>query len=308
MDFKPTIILGVPRIFEKIYTKISQEIVKIPAGNKILSIISGSRRSIITKALKPLFSRKIRAVFGGRIRMIICGSATISEEVSWFFNNLDIAFLEGYGLTEASPVVSCSSINENKIGCVGKILNNVTYKISEDKELLISGDSVAKKYLSGDDYNSLLNGDWLHTGDLVSLDKEGYLSIIGRKKEIIVLSTGKKIVPTKIEETLEVSNLIEQAFVFGDGMKYICALIYPNRKYISENNGDSEPPGEDYINALIEKEISAQLIDFASYEKIKKFQCIDEPFSVENGMLTPTLKLKRLAINNHYGHLIKRFL
>ncbi len=330
-EVHPTIMTSVPRFFEKVYARVMESLEEgSPLKKKIfLWAIEVGKQALVYKQknlpLKGMLKRKhnlanklvyskLRERVGGRIRMFISGGAPLSREINEFFNAAGLTLLEGYGLTETSPVISVNRLDKFKIGSVGLPLPNVEVKIAEDGEILTRGPHVMKGYYKNEEETreTIEPDGWLHTGDIGYLDKEGFLFITDRKKNIIVTSGGKNVAPQAIENLLITSRYIEQSVVIGDKRKYCSALIVPNmdnlkafakEKGISYANEDELLQKEE-IQVLIRQEIDNVSTDLASYETIKKFRLIKTPFSIEAGDLTPTLKVKRNVVEQKYKDLI----
>lgn len=314
MEEKPTIIIAVPRLYEKVYDKIILEVeknlIKKIIFNLALKIGEQANKKrdnfwkILYKQVDKIVFKKIKEKFGGRIRFFVCGGAPLPQKVGKFFYNMGILILEGYGLTETSPVISCNTdrLGCNKFGTAGKVLPSVKVKISESGEILVKGPSVTTGYFSHEKTKLAFTEDgWFKTGDLGELDKKGFLKIKGRIKEVIVLSTGKNVLPVPIEERLELCPYIKQAFVFGDEKKHIAAIFVLEKEVLKEKF----PELKDFINnekvrLLIDEELKRLQRDFAHFEQVRKYILISEPFTVENGLLTPTLKLRRHKILEKY--------
>jgi len=298
---KPTIILAVPRLYEKIYEKIIQTASKSALKKRLLSFginygkDKNNRNKFLYKILDKVIFSKIKASFGGHIRFFVSGGANLAPYLGEFFDSMGMPIIEGYGLTETSPVVCVNHFNTNKYGTVGPALKGVEVKLAVDGEVLVKGSLLMRGYYKdiAATKNAFDGDGWFKTGDLGHIDEDGCLTIIGRKKEILVLSTGKKIFPIPIEKALEKSEYIDQALVFGDGKKHIAALIVPTRQAIEEF--------KEGIEDKLQEIIKNQLLDFPLVEQVKKFVLITEPFTIENGFLTPTMKLRRPIILENYS-------
>ena len=298
---KPTIIIAVPRLYEKIYLAVKEKAEKSPV-KKVMFKISfdiGKRMepgTLLYTIADAIVFKKIKRAFGGNIRFFVSGAASLQQEIGEFFDALSIPVLEGYGLTETSPIVATNTVDKRKYGTIGRVLPNFEYKIISG-ELYVKGPSVFGGYYKNPEKTKEVFTDdgWFKTGDLVKEDKEGFISFDKRKKEIIVLSTGKNIGPAHLEEKMQMSPLINQAYVFGDEKKHVGALIVPEAEKIKDISKDK-------LTKIITQELDRFLNNqVASYEQIRKFVIIKEPFSVENGMLTPTLKLRRQKIEEVYA-------
>jgi long-chain acyl-CoA synthetase len=302
---KPTIVIAVPRLFEKIYEKVLENVKASPAKKAIFDIAFKLKKE---NKLYPLFDmlvfKKIRQNFGGEIRFFVSGGAGLPAKLGRFFDRVGMVILEGYGLTETSPVIAVNRLDAYRFGTVGIVLSNTEVKISDEGEILVKGPSVMEGYLRDEDNNEAFTKDgWFKTGDLGRFDTNGFLVVAGRKKDLIVLTTGKKLAPVPIEEALESSEFIEQAFVFGEARKHIGALIYPSYEKLAERlgiSGKEKIKKDPKMAELIAKEATRLTERFASYERIKKYIIIDKPFTIEGGEMTPTLKLRRHIIEENY--------
>ena len=300
-DAKPTIMTAVPRFYQNLYSKISMNFSKQKGFKKklISSTISlGIKKlnnenmslseKIIDFFCEKLVRRKINNQFGGRLKAFVSGGGALDQKIGEFLNSIGLSTLQGYGLTEASPVVSCNIPGKIKIETVGPPFKTNEVKIATDGEILVKGENVMLGYWNmKNETDEILRDGWLHTGDIGEITKEKNLKITDRKKEIIVNLGGDNISPSKIENLLCLDEKIKQSFVYGDKKNYLVALIVTesikNKKEI-----------ELFIENL-NKSLSV-------VEKIKKIKLINEEFTIENGMLTPTLKLKRKKILDKYKH------
>ena len=330
-EVKPTIMASVPRLFEKIYGKIIDSLEEgsplkkrlffwaIEVGKKVTE--HRQQNIPLPNGLKFKYSIATKLVFsklhervGGRIRFFVSGGAPLSKEIGEFFTAAGLLILEGYGLTETSPVITVNLLNKFRFGAVGFPLNNVEVKIAEDGEILTKGPHVMKGYYKDEESTkeAIDSAGWFHTGDIGHIDDDGMLVITDRKKNIIVTAGGKNIAPQYIENLLVTSRYIEQAVVIGDKRKYCSALIVPNMENIkkyAEEKGLIDIPDQELINnpeilKLIEGEVETVSKELASYETIKKFAFIDHLFTIESGELTPTLKVKRNVVEERYKNII----
>jgi long-chain acyl-CoA synthetase len=254
----------------------------------------------------------LRAAFGGCIRWLTCGGAPLATDVQAAYEEADLPMFPGYGLTETSPVISFNGPGHNKAGTVGPPLPGVEVQIAPDGEILTRGPHVMKGYWKqpAATHEALSDG-WFHTGDLGSLDADGYLSITGRKKEIIVLSNGKKVVPSAIEGLLTADHLIDQAAVGGDGRPFLSAVIVTCwvevRRLLSahyaqlSNMSNAELACRAEVRELLAERISSRLAEVAPWEHVRRFVIATEPFTVESGELTVSLKLRRQAVLDRYA-------
>ena len=296
---KPTIMTAVPRFYQNLYTKISLNFSKqkgmkkyfitnsILLGTKILNKEPLSiKKKFINFICEILVRRKIRKQFGGKLRAFVSGGGALDQRTGEFLNSIGLPTLQGYGLTEASPVVSCNIPGKIRIETVGPPFKTNKVKIAQDGEILVKGENVMLGYWNmKKETDEIIKDGWLHTGDIGEITKEGNLKITDRKKDIIVNLGGDNISPTKIENLLSLNEKIKQSLVYGDKKTYLVALIVTD---IYEN--------EKEIQLYIEKLNN----NLSIIEKIKKFKLIKEEFTIENGMLTPTLKLKRKKILDKY--------
>ncbi len=296
---KPTIMTAVPRFYQNLYSKISINFSKQTGLKKKLissTILLGIKRlnnenmslreKILNYLCEKLVRRKIKNQFGGNLKAFVSGGGALDQKIGEFLNSIGLPTLQGYGLTEASPVVSCNIPEKIKIDTVGPPFKTNEVKIAQDGEILVKGENVMLGYWNmKKETDDILKNGWLHTGDIGEITKEGNLKITDRKKEIIVNSGGDNISPSKIENLLCLDDKIKQSFVYGDKKTYLVALIVSD----SEKN---EKEIELYIDDL-NKNLSL-------IERVKKIKLINEEFTIENGMLTPTLKLKRKKILEKY--------
>ena len=296
---KPTIMTAVPRFYQNLFTKISMNFDKQRGFKKKLinstlnlgkKIIRKHKLSLIEKVInfvcEKLVREKIRKQFGGNLQAFVSGGGALDKNIGEFLNSIGLPTLQGYGLTEASPVVSCNLPNLVKVETVGPPFRTNEVKIASDGEILVRGENVMIGYWNlKEETKKIIKDGWLHTGDIGEFDENNYLKITDRKKDIIVNLGGDNISPSKIENILCLNENIKQSFIYGDKKNYLVALIVCEPKTSYEK-----------IKLIIEK-INKNL---TLIEKIKKFVLIYEEFTIENGMLTPTLKLKRKEIIKNY--------
>ena len=238
--------------------------------------------------MDKIVRKKIKSQFGGELKTFVSGGGALDKEVGIFLNAIGLPTLQGYGLTETSPVVSCNPIHDIRVETVGPPFKGNEVKIALDGEILVKGENVMLGYWNNqEETNKVLKDGWLHTGD-IGIFENGYLKITDRKKDILITPGGDNISPVKIENELLNSKLIDQVIVYGDNKPYLVALLV-----LSDENTNA-------TNDQIEKEIENINKNLSKIENIKKFFTIKEKFSIENGMLTPTLKLKRYKIVKKY--------
>tara|TARA_A100001015_G_scaffold238343_1_gene271308 strand:- start:174 stop:1850 length:1677 start_codon:yes stop_codon:yes gene_type:complete len=296
---KPTIMTAVPRFYQNLYTKINMNFEKQVSLKKLLiyqtlnlgkKILKKEKlnfgEKIVNFFCEKLVRKKIRNQFGGNLQTFVSGGGALDRNIGEFLNAIGLPTLQGYGLTEASPVVSCNLPGLVKVETVGPPFKSNKVKIADDGEILVKGENVMLRYWNlKEETEKVIKDGWLHTGDIGELDKNNYLKITDRKKDIIVNLGGENISPSKIENILCLNEFIKQSFVYGDKKNYLVALIVVEKEINKEN-----------IKIIIEN-INKNL---TTIEKIKKFVLINEEFTIKNGMLTPTLKLKRKEIIKNY--------
>ena len=296
---QPTIMTAVPRFYQNLYSKISLNLSKQKGLKKKLieSTINlgiknlnkeelNFKEKIIDFFCEKLVRRKIKKQFGGKLKAFVSGGGALDKKIGEFLNSIGLPTLQGYGLTETSPVVSCNIPGKIKIETVGPPFKTNEVKIADDGEILVKGENVMLGYWNmKKETDEILKDGWLHTGDIGEFTNEGNLKITDRKKEIIVNLGGDNISPTKIENLLCLNEKIKQCFVYGDKKTYLVALI------VSENEKNKKEI--EYYLEKLNKSLSL-------VEKVKKFKLINDEFTIENGMLTPTLKLKRKKILENY--------
>ena len=321
-ESKPHIMCAVPRFYETLYSKIStglknQNFIKralfsktIELGKKIynnqkLSKIELSINSILDKLVR----KKVKGRFGGEIRCLVSGGSALNFEVGIYLSALGLPLLQGYGQTETAPVVSTNPISKIKIDTVGIPLTGVDVKIAEDGEILVKGENVMNGYWNDPEATSktLIEG-WIHTGDVGEIDEEGYIKITDRKKDIIVNSGGDNISPSRIQEKLEFEPEIEQSMIYGDYKNFLVAIIVPNEEYIKswakDNNKDAnliKLSGDKDLHSYFSKIIERVNNKLSTIEKVRKFIIAKESFTVDNKMMTPTMKVRRFQIIGKYG-------
>lgn len=329
----PTVLLAVPRVLEKAHaaarwkieghSKRKQALVR----NAIRGLNERANRRYRGERVSPwlalkcalydrLVAKKFRDAAGGRLRIIVSGGASLDKRIAKILFVVGFNVLEGYGMTEASPVIACSPVDGIRIGTVGTPLDGVEVKIGKSDEILVRGPGVMRGYLGRPEETAeALDSDgWLHSGDQGKLDVDGYLSITGRLKDLIVTSYGKNISPRPIEEKITRSKYVAQVMVCGDNRKYLVALVVPEREVIEQYARDNDIAFEDYaallgtdgIRELISGEIDRVNKTSPSYEQVRGFEVLSEAFTLENGMLTPTLKPRRGRISMIHEELIER--
>jgi long-chain acyl-CoA synthetase len=325
MEVHPTYLPSVPRIFEKIYTLVTSngdpEQIKaaVGVGLKVRALqaagqeVPAELQAHYDAAEEALF-KNVRGAFGGQLKQANTGAAPIAKEILEFFYACGVPVMEGYGMTETATVATTQSIEEHRLGSVGKALPGSEIRIAEDGEVLIKGPNIFGGYYKNEDasFGTIVDG-WLHTGDLGSLDEDGFLFITGRKKDIIITAGGKNLTPANIENDLKQSRWISQAVMYGDRRPYPVALITLDPEEIvhfAKEHGLSEDPAElandPKVHELIQGILDEANQKYAQVEQVKKFAILDHDLSQETGELTPTLKVKRNVVNEKYADLFEK--
>ena len=301
-EAKPTIMTAVPRFYQNLYNKINTNLKKqtgfkaklieatLRLGKKkLLNQKMTFSEKLLNFMVEILVRKKIKKQFGGKLKAFVSGGGALDKEIGEFLNSVGLPTLQGYGLTETSPVVSCNPIHKIKVETVGPPFRGNQVKIADDGEILVKGENVMLGYWNKKkETDEVIIDGWLHTGDIGEIDPEdGYLKITDRKKDIIVSAGGDNISPAKIENIITNEPEIDQCMVYGDKKNYLVALIVPSKDFLKE---------KEQINNVIEK-INKKL---TLLEKIKRIQLIDENFSIENGLMTPTMKVKRKKVTEKY--------
>ncbi|MEA3301823.1 MAG: long-chain fatty acid--CoA ligase [Pseudomonadota bacterium] len=319
---KPTVMIAVPRIFERIYSKLSAKLALEPALKQKLfrlAVDSGWARfqqqqgvrpaGVKAQLLQPLLDRlvgaKVRGRFGGRLRFAVCGGAALSPQISRLFIGLGIPVIQGYGLTEHSPTLSVNRVEDNIPASIGRVMPGMEVVIGEEDEIVARSPSVMLGYWNNEQASAeVIDQDgWLHTGDKGRFDDKGHLYITGRLKEILVLSNGEKVPPADIELAIATRAVINEVLLIGDARPYLSALIVPEMDELGKLaktlgitiTGSALLQDSQMINHLLTI-VNHSLADFPGYARVQRIALIEDEWSVENGMLTPTLKLKRGVI------------
>jgi long-chain acyl-CoA synthetase len=321
---KPTAIIAVPRIFERVYARVQEQMksrspfarmlfnLALEVGFKEFEHRMGRRGwspdLLLHPLLHKLVSSKILAKLGGRLRVAVSGGAAISPEIARVFLGLGLPMLQGYGLTETSPVISVNPLGNIKPESVGVPLRGVSVRIGEQDELLVKTPGMMLGYWNNHSATAQMidQEGWLHTGDQARIDADGHLHITGRIKDILVLSNGEKIPPSDMEMAIALDPLVEQVMVVGEGKPYLGALVVLNADLwngmAAEFDLDpslEESLGDQRVEGVVLKRIRSQLKDFPGYAKIRRVALLLEPWTIENDLLTPTLKVKRQRVLTH---------
>lgn len=329
-EVRPTIMVSVPRLYEKIYSAVLEQIEKASSVTQWIfdwSIKIGTNYSYkklekrwidpMTKSFQMLADRlvlhKIRDVMGGPKNFMSAGGASLSKEIETFFFAAGLLICQGYGLTESSPLITANTPNALKFGSVGRPGIECQIRIADNGEILAKGPNIMLGYYKNPEATAeTIKEGWLHTGDVGFIDNEGFLHITDRIKDLIITSGGKNIAPQRIETLIGQDFYIEQMVAIGEGRKFISALIVPNfealEKWAANQNiqwtNHSELISHGEVIHFYNERIQKQSGDLGNYEKVKKFTLLPEPFSMENGEITPSLKIKRKAINEKYRNVI----
>jgi long-chain acyl-CoA synthetase len=326
---RPTVCVSVPRIFEKIYAglqakaadaslpvraltfwalDVANRVGRLKEGGNEVPLLLGLRYAVADR----LVYARVRRLFGGRVRLFVSGGAPLDADLAVFFNTIGIPVLEGYGLTETSPVVTCNTFEHRKAGTVGRPIPGVEVRIGEDGEILVRGPNVFQGYYKDEEATreAISEGGWFHTGDIGEFDSEGMLVITDRKKDLIVTAGGKNVAPQKVEGILKRDKYIAEAMLYGDRRPFITALVVPDFGWIGRYAQWKEisykdrcelvknPRIVDFIARRIDK--MQEEAHLAPYETVKKFVLLDHEFSPREGEVTPTMKIRRKQITEHY--------
>lgn len=321
---RPTLMTAVPRVFEKLYGRIHETVAHASAIRQAIfrwAVSVSLRRSARVRNGLPigalleledrlaneLVFRKIRGATGGRLRLIVSGSAPLPRMIAEFFDAVGLPILEGYGLTEASPALTVNPVDRPKFGTVGRALPGVELRIGEDGEILARGPNIMRGYYNRPEATrAVLEADgWLHTGDIGFLDREGYLTITDRKKDLIITSSGKSVAPQPIENALKRHPLVAEAILLGDRRKFIAALLVPDfpaleRRLAAVGGMRDALVARADVVALFQEAVDAVNATLAPFETIKRFALLPSEFTVAGGEFTPTLKVKRRVVEERW--------
>ncbi len=332
LEIHPTIVTTVPRLFERIQSRLQKQIdSSSPARKKIFywavevgrKHIAARKKGIISPLLKTQYAiadklvfQKLRDRTGGRMKFFVSGGAALPRALGEFFESVGISIIEGYGLTETSPVLCANRLDDYEFGTVGKPIPGVSIKIAADGEILAKGPNIMQGYFNNKEATEeVIDRDgWFHTGDIGVFNAKGMLMITDRKKHLFVSSGGKNIAPQPIENLFLQSKYIDQFVLIGDRRMFLTALIVPDfdalQEYADRNkipySNSAELSGIPEIYSLIEKDIQVLQKDLANFERVRKFALLDHPFSIEDGEITPTLKIKRKVVEHRYSHVIEK--
>ena len=305
-EIKPTMMTTVPRLLEKIYNKIEAKQTSLPFSKKIIAAIAiyyakktpewWYKNCFVRKLFAKLIYSKILTILGGRIKMMICGGAPLDSKLALFYKNIGLNLLEGYGLTEASPVIAANNLQNNKFASVGKLFPSVKVKIAENQEILVKGPNVMQGYYKDvSNTKEAIKDGWLYTGDMGRIDESGYLYVTGRIKELQKTSNGKYVATARLESALKELVYIDEVVIIADRRKFVSAIIFPDFDYIKENKIKLKD-----LKANIQEEILKINRNFNHWEEIQKFIIAKISPSIENAQLTPSMKIRRHKILEDY--------
>jgi long-chain acyl-CoA synthetase len=333
---QPTIMTVVPRVLEKVFIKMKNGVDEAPFLKRIIGRLAfsyakkqnpdiykhkfykyGKKRPLTYKILDHLVYKKLRSAMGGKLKMIICGGAALNIDLEKFYQNIGINLYVGYGATESSPVISANCRRHHKTGSVGKPFPGVKVKISQDKELLAKGENIMRGYHNSPEKTAqAIKDGWLLTGDLAQIDQDGFIKIIGRKKEMFKTTNGKYVSPVPIEQKLNSSwQLICESLIIAEGRKFVSCLLFvdfDNIERYKKKIGLQKLKNEDFLNSDFVKQRTEKLIhkvnqDLNHWEKIQKFHLVKKPISIKTGELTPSMKLRRNFVEEKFKDIIEGF-
>ncbi len=332
LEIHPTIVTTVPRLFERIQSRLQKQIdSSSPARKRIFfwavdvgrRYVAAQKKGAVSSMMKTqhaiadkLVFQKLRERTGGRMKFFVSGGAALPRALGEFFESVGITIIEGYGLTETSPVLCANRLDDYDFGTVGKPIPGVSIKIADDGEILAKGPNIMQGYFNSKEATEeVIDRDgWFHTGDIGVFNAKGMLVITDRKKHLFVSSGGKNIAPQPIENLFLQSKYIDQFVLIGDRRMFLTALIVPDFDALQEYADRSKIPYKNpaelssvsEIHSLIEKDIQALQRDLANFERVRKFTLLDRPFSIEEGEITPTLKIKRKVVEHRYSDAIEK--
>lgn len=331
-EVRPTVVLCVPRLLEKIYARVKDRAAEagrskyallmwaISVGKLYAQHVTNKKRVAPVLSLKHKLASKLvfskwRAALGGRIRVIASGGAALPDEIAFIYIGAGMTVVQGYGLTETSPVIAAGMIEDNRVGTVGRPIRNVEVRIAEDGEIETRGPNVMRGYYNKpEETRAVLTEDgWFKTGDIGTLDADGFLRITDRKKELFKTSGGKYIAPQPIEQMIKGSRFVNQVVLVGDRHKFPAALIVPDweqlRAYAELKGLDARTPSElikhPRILNLFDRQVAAHTPNLAQFERVKRIALLEHELTIEGGELTPTLKVKRRVVDEKYRDVIE---
>jgi long-chain acyl-CoA synthetase len=309
LEVKPSVLITVPRMLEKVYANVQAQIQHAPSlVRSVLKRGLDGNAGLAFRLVDWMVYRKLRKGMGGRIRVIVSGGASLSSEIAHFYVRAGLPVHEGYGMTESSPVITANRFGANRPGTVGECIPGCEIRLAEDGELLVKGPNVMMGYYNApEETGKVLLDGWLRTGDIAEI-VDGYVRIIDRKKNILVLATGKNVAPQPIENAILTSPYISTAVVIGDGRKYVTCLLVPNFEGLQDvawRSGLTQDPDEWVKHPAVQQAIAQEVVRttqaFAAFERPKRAVLLRNQFSLETGELTPTLKVKNKMILEKFG-------
>jgi long-chain acyl-CoA synthetase len=324
-EVKPSLMTTVPRMLEKVYAKINEGAEK---SNFVRRIIAKKalesallkdvdrKKNFLDKLFDSLVYKKFRQAMGGNMRMIICGGSSLSNDMERFYRNIGIDLFCGYGLTESSPVLAANCEKFHKFATVGKKFTSVELKIASDGELLARGKNIMMGYHNRPEETAeMINDGWLKTGDLAQIDEEGFVKIVGRKKELFKTANGKYVSPVPIEQKLvQKLGFLIGAIIIAEGKKFVSALLFPDFEILEKTKKKLNFKGEDenfldsdVLSKFVEREVSKINKSLDHWQQIQKFQIAKASISIESGDITPSMKLKRNVLEEKYQNIISEF-
>ena len=325
-EIRPTLMTAVPRVLEKVFLRIKEgsqnavglkKILAITALNRALNKHPQNKKNIIDKFFDCLIYKKFRDGLGGRMKMVICGGSALSEDMERFYHNINVHLFCGYGLTEASPVLTTNCPKANKFATIGRAFPLIELKIAEDGELMARGPNIMRGYHNQPEKTrEAIENGWLKTGDLAQIDQDGFVKIIGRKKELFKNANGKYIRPIPIEQKLvQELGFILGAIIIAEARKFTAALLFADFDILpkfKEKFGKKEATNEEFLKSdilqqFVEKKIQKINENLDHWEQIKKFYIVTDEISVESGGITPSMKLKRSFLEEKYKDVIDGF-
>jgi long-chain acyl-CoA synthetase len=331
-EVKPTIFVGVPRIFEKIFARVKEKTAEkgkldlaflnwsVEIGKQYARLLTRHQKIPTWLALKhkladKLIFSKMRQALGGRIRLLVSGGAALPEELALIYIGAGLPIVQGYGLTETSPVITAGVVEDNRVGTVGKPIRNVEVRIASDGEIETRGPQVMRGYYNKpEETRAVFTADgWFKTGDIGALDEDGFLRITDRKKELFKTSGGKYIAPQPIEQLIKGSRFVNQVVLVGNGRKFPAALIVPDWESLESyaqlkgiKGTHAELCRHPRIIDLMERQIAGFTPELAQYERVKKVALLEKELTIDGGELTPTMKVKRRVVDEKYRETIDR--
>ncbi len=320
---KPTILISVPRIYERVYARITDQVQQKSViaqklfnythriGYKVFCHKQGTESWSVSFLLHPLLdaliARKIREKLGGRLKFAVAGGAAFSKDMNAFFIGMGVNVVQGYGMTESSPVISANRVDNNIVGSVGPAFDHVEVKLSDVGELMVRGDSVMQGYWENDEATRkvMTEDGWLHTGDIAKIENE-IIYITGRVKDIIVLSNGEKISPADVEHAICSDAIFDQTIVIGERKPFLSAIVVLNPEQCRLQGIDTENLNDEAVKAELLKKIGPYMDEFPGYAQIYKITATLDPWEIENDLLTPTLKIKREKVKELFAQEIEQ--